>query len=172
MSTTPARTTHARSRTGAWVRRVPSIRALFHGAWAALLAPLWLDGRRLKTMLAPPPPGIARPEVDPITRLRAADSARVARSVLARLARLPGSPWRNTCLFRAIATYIVLSRFHLPARLRIGVRRDSGAGGPSIVAHAWIECVDPALEVGRQPGLEPLESASAANALVRDAEFA
>ena len=50
------------------------------------------------------------------------------------LGRIPGSPWRNTCLYRSIAECLVLRGRGVDARRRIGVGTEAGA----VVAHAWV----------------------------------
>lgn len=62
---------------------------------------------------------------------------RAARALLRRLAWLPLSPWRNTCLYRSIAECQVLRRYGRPAAIRLGVRNEAPPHGP-IVAHAWV----------------------------------
>jgi len=74
---------------------VISPRPLFVGAAAALVAPWHLEGDRLKRLVEPVPAG------RPGTAARSA--VRVARGTIRVLSRLPFSPWRNTCLYRAVA---------------------------------------------------------------------
>ena len=45
------------------------------------------------------------------------------------------SPWRPSCMTRSLALQCMLLRHGLDGRLRLGVRRRSGA----LEAHAWIE---------------------------------
>ena len=111
--------------------------AALTGAWAALRTPLWLRGRRWTTLLAPP--ATARPGAAP-----ARGSVRAARAAVRVLAAVPGSPWRNTCLYRSVAECLVLRRYGAPAVVRIGVRSDDQAAG-AIIAHAWV-VADPAAE--------------------------
>jgi hypothetical protein len=101
------------------------------GAWIALVTPVWVRGGRLRTLLQQtrPVPGERR---DPERTLRA------ARSALRLLARLPLSPWRNTCLYRSVAVCRCLRTAGVPARLRIGVRAGETGGG-NVAAHAWVE---------------------------------
>jgi len=107
----------------------------------------------------------------PEVRHRAREALRVTRALLSRLARIPGSPWRNTCLFRSIAAHAALSWYGVPARLRIGVRRATGDGATGIVAHAWLECEDPTLAAEKQPGMTPLEPSAARHVIARGAGF-
>lgn len=72
-------------------------------------------------------------EADRATARRLA--ARVERSASFRVYRVP-------CLPRALLLERLLAARGLPARLRIGVRRD----GSALRAHAWIECADQVLD--------------------------
>jgi hypothetical protein len=100
------------------------------GARAALASRRWIDGPRLTELLRDPPPA-------PERRVpRGATGA--AMLLLKALARLPGSPWRNTCLYRSVAECLVLRRYGVPAMLRIGVKN----GGGDIEAHAWVVRAD------------------------------
>jgi hypothetical protein len=111
--------------------------AVLTGVRAALAAPRWIDGARLTELLREP---ARRPE------RRVPRGATGAALLLLRvLARLPGSPWRNTCLYRSVAECLVLRRYGVPAMLRIGVK--NGAG--EIEAHAWVVRAD---RPGQDPG--------------------
>ena len=105
-------------------------RPLLVGGWAALVSPLWLRGRRWRELLdadAAGAPGLdAGAAADPAIR----DSYRA----LAVLGRVPGGVWRSTCLYRSVAECLVLRRYGIHARLRIGVGREPDG----IVAHAWV----------------------------------
>jgi hypothetical protein len=108
-------------------------RAALVGARAALVTPLWLGGRRWRKLLDGD--GAA-------TSGRAGNSSperatRVALRALAGLSRLPGGGWLNTCLYRSVAECLVLRRYGVEARLRIGVGREHD-GEDGIVAHAWV----------------------------------
>lgn len=110
--------------------------AAFTGLWAALRTPLWLQGRRWTELLRPPADaGPARPE---------RDALRAAHYTVYVLGRVPGLPWRNTCLYRSVAECLALRGSGVPAVVRIGVRSDAEQGG--ILAHAWVV---------RDPGAEP-----------------
>lgn len=104
------------------------------GSWVALTTPAWLRSDRIQRLMAEDAVGRAsgRP---PEAMVRA------ARATLARLARIPFSPWRNTCLFRSIAICRCLRDAGVPARLRIGVSGDAEAAGAGdrVAAHAWVE---------------------------------
>jgi len=112
------------------------VRAALVGAAAALRVPLWLRGDRWTELLQPPRPAMPR-RVPPDRALGA------ALLVLRALARLPGAPWRNTCLYRSVAHCLLLRRYGIPAVLRIGVRVDAATG--AVLAHAWV-VPDPAEE--------------------------
>jgi hypothetical protein len=60
--------------------------------------------------------------------------------VLRLLARIPGGPWRTTCLYRSVAECLALHRLGLPAVIRLGVRADDRGPERDIMAHAWVEC--------------------------------
>src|SRR5690554_6432130 len=107
-----------------------SPRPVFVGVVAALVAPWHLEGPRLKRLLAPvdgrrPGAGDVRAAV------------RWARLGIRVLGRLPFSPWRNTCLYRAVAACLAVRWLGGDAVLRIGTRRDPGTG--EVIAHAWID---------------------------------
>ena len=53
------------------------------------------------------------------------------------LSHIPFSPWRNTCLYRAVAGCLAVRWLGGAAVVRIGARRDPATG--EIVAHAWID---------------------------------
>ena len=121
-------------------------RAVLAGVRAALDSRRWIDGPRLAELLREPP--AARP------------GARVPRGgvgaaliLLKVLGRIPGSPWRNTCLYRSVAECLVLRRYGVSAIVKIGVRTGDEA---DIEAHAWVIRPDrPAATAGAQ-GHEPL----------------
>ena len=120
--------------------------AALTGAWAALRTPLWLRGRRWTTLLAPPAhsaPGA----------VAARGAVRAARAGVRALAAVPGSPWRNTCLYRSVAECLALRRYGIPAVVRIGVRAGEGSETP-IVAHAWV-VRDPAAEPAPPDRMNP-----------------
>jgi len=122
--------------------------AVLAGAWAALRAPWWLEGERLAALLRPPADGNAE-----------ASAPRGAVGVAVRavgvLARLPRSPWRNTCLYQSAAECLVLRRYGVPALVRIGARRDDAGG--EILAHAWVvRAGDPASPDASPGGHTPL----------------
>jgi|GEM_PF-1129738 len=133
--------------------------ALTVGAAAALRTPFWLRGRRIEQLLdhsagratGGPAPGpsaatASSPDVADAPAPAAASAAlphpvplatRAARAAISHLARVPFSPWRNTCLYRSIAECLVMRHYGVPAQIRIGVRNEAPPHGP-IVAHAWV----------------------------------
>jgi hypothetical protein len=122
---------------------IPGPGAALAGVRAALASPRWIGGPRLTELLRDPPPGVER---------RVPRGATGSAMLLLRvLARLPGSPWRNTCLYRSVAECLVLRRYGVPATLKIGVKNGSG----DIEAHAWVVRADrPAHDPGG--GHQPL----------------
>ena len=101
------------------------------GFGATLRTPLWIEGPRLAELLRAPAssrPGAAAPP----------KSVGAAWYLLSLLARLPRSPWRNTCLYRSVSECLVLRRFGVPAVVRVGVRSEEG----DIAAHAWVVRAD------------------------------
>lgn len=101
--------------------------AVLAGARAALQAPRWIEGPRLVELLRPPAHSRAGASVP-----RGAVGSAVR--LVALLARVPGSRWRNTCLYRSVAECLVLRHYGVPAQVRIGARRGDG----DIEAHAWV----------------------------------
>jgi len=107
-----------------------SIRALAEGVRVALATPSHID-HRLPELLEPARHA-ARGASDPALAIRA------AHRTLRYLARLPGSRWRNTCLFRSVAECVLLREHGIAARLCIGIEpQDNTASG--VGAHAWVE---------------------------------
>jgi hypothetical protein len=117
------------------------------GVWAALRVPLWLRGRRWTELLSPP--ADARPDVRPPRGV-----ARAAWGAVRVLSAVPGSPWRNTCLYRSVAECLALRRYGVPAVVRIGVRAGNGPGEEPILAHAWV-VADPAAEPAPPDRMQP-----------------
>ncbi|HEX6367426.1 MAG TPA: lasso peptide biosynthesis B2 protein [Longimicrobium sp.] len=120
--------------------------AALTGALSALRVPLWLRGRRWQELLVPPADAHAEPDL-PRGVLRAAHTGvRV-------LAAVPGSPWRNTCLYQSVAVCLAMRHYGVPAVVRIGVRAGRGSETP-IVAHAWV-VRDPAAEPAPPDRMNP-----------------
>jgi len=120
-------------------------RAVLAGARAALESRRWIDGPRLGELLREPAGTAAGAGVP-------RGAVGVAMVLLKALARLPGSPWRNTCLYRSVAECLVLRRYGVPAVLQIGVR----SGDDDIEAHAWVLRPDRPSATGGARGHEPL----------------
>ena len=58
---------------------------------------------------------------------------RVANGTLRHLSRTR-TAWRNTCLYRSMAQYLVLRDFGRPAAIRIGVQ----GADDEVAAHSWV----------------------------------
>ena len=112
--------------------------AALTGAWSALRTPLWLRGDRWRELLVPP--AQSRAHAQPPRRVVGA-----ALTLVRVLSAVPGSPWKNTCLYRSVAECLALRRYGVPAVVRIGVRAADGEGKTPILAHAWV-VADPAAE--------------------------
>lgn len=102
-------------------------------ALATLRTPLYVRGRSVDRLLE----STAAAAAGEALSAEILSSLRWARALLRRLARLPLSPWRDTCLYRSIAECLVLRWYGVPAAIRFGVRNESPPHGP-IVAHAWV----------------------------------
>jgi hypothetical protein len=110
------------------------VRDLGIGLRAAWSAPD-LIGRRLAPLLELPE---RAPSADGGDGADVRFAVRASHAAIARLARLPGARWRNSCLYRSVAECVVLRTFGLPARVVIGV--GAGAAARDVIAHAWVEC--------------------------------
>lgn len=126
------------------------------GVYATLVAPRWIEGRRLDALLASPDTITAHrshaPEshadetvTDDVTNAVGTTSPssyaitqgiRASRWSLRHLARLPRSPWRNTCLYQSVAECVFLRALGVPATLVLGVRAETTTA--AIEAHAWV----------------------------------
>ncbi|HET7228713.1 MAG TPA: lasso peptide biosynthesis B2 protein [Longimicrobium sp.] len=118
--------------------------AVLAGVRAALASPWWMERDRLRELMREPAAGA--PE-QPVPR----GGTGAAFRLLKVLQHVPGSRWRNTCLYRSVAECLVLRRYGVPAVLRIGVRSEQG----DIEAHAWVVRADRA-EQGEPGGHQPL----------------
>ncbi len=134
----------------------------WRGARAAFRTPSCLHGRALQELLglhetgAGEAPHVASPPPLP-PEWKA--SQRAAYVVLRRLARLPGRRWRDTCLYRSVASCLILRDLGVPAHVRLGVRRPGTKD--LLPAHAWAVAGDrPVTPVGAD--LVPLRPAPAA----------
>jgi hypothetical protein len=107
-------------------------RSLYVGLRAALRAPLWVSGSRLRSAL--------EAEAEPDTRTLLADpelvlALRVANGAVRHLSKTH-TAWRNTCLYRTMAQYLVLKDFGKSAAIRIGVQGPEAE--ESLKAHSWV----------------------------------
>jgi len=109
-------------------------KAAFVGMSAALRAPLWVSGARLKSAL--------EARVDSESKHVHTDpglvvALRVANGSVRQLARTH-TAWRNTCLYRSAAQYLVLREFGRTAAIRIGVRNAAHKDEGEVAAHSWV----------------------------------
>lgn len=132
------------------------------GLWAALRVPLWLKGPRLTALLAPAPDSRAG-------AVPARGAVRAALVAVRLLARTPGLPWRNTCLYRSVAETLVLRGYGVPAVMRIGVRNRAEDGeADEVIAHAWVVRLEPGRTEPAPPdAMRPLSARGAAAAAGR-----
>ena len=107
-------------------------RSLFLGMSAAMRAPLWVGGERFRSAL------VAHAEVEKISPSVDPDlvlALKVANGALRHLSRTH-TVWKNTCLYRSMAQYLVLRDFGKSVAVRVGVQ------GPEpeaqIKAHSWV----------------------------------
>jgi hypothetical protein len=126
------------------------------GVYATLVAPRWIAGRQLDALLMSPDTSAAHlshsPEnsadqvvADDVTNAVGSTSPssyaitqgiRASRWSLRQLARLPRSPWRNTCLYQSVAECVFLRMLGVSATLVLGVRAETTTA--AIEAHAWV----------------------------------
>ena len=107
-------------------------RSLYVGLRAALRAPLWVSGAELRSAL--------EAEAAPDTRTLLADqelvlALRVANGAVRHLSKTH-TAWRNTCLYRSMAQYLVLKDFGKSAAIRIGVQGPEDEA--ALKAHSWV----------------------------------
>ena len=110
-------------------------RSALVGIGAALRAPAWVSGPKLRSALtADPGDGFAPREPDQSLEV----ALRVANGAVRHLSRT-NTAWKNTCLYRSMAQYLVLRDFGRSAAVRIGVQ-----GAPDhrdekeVSAHSWV----------------------------------
>ena len=109
-------------------------RSAFVGVRAALRAPLWVSGERLRSALeAQVDQQSTRVHTDP----RLVVALKVANGTVRQLARTR-TAWRNTCLYRSAAQYLVLRDFGRPAAIRIGVKDVRHEDEGEVTAHSWV----------------------------------
>ncbi|HUQ47921.1 MAG TPA: lasso peptide biosynthesis B2 protein [Gemmatimonadaceae bacterium] len=107
-------------------------RSVYVGLRAALRAPQWVSGARLRSAL--------EAEAEPDTQRLSADeelvlALRVANGAVRHLSRTH-TAWRNTCLYRSMAQYLVLKDFGKSAAIRIGVQGPESE--EALKAHSWV----------------------------------
>ena len=109
-------------------------RSALVGVRAALRAPLWVSGARLRRALeAEVSESPKRDRVDPDLVV----ALRVANGSVRQLARTH-TAWRNTCLYRSAAQYLVLRDFGRDAAIRIGVKQVAHDDEGEVAAHSWV----------------------------------
>ena len=106
-------------------------RSIYVGLRAALRAPRWVSGARLRSAL--------EAEAAPDTRSLLVNdelvlALRVASGAVRQLAKTH-TAWRDTCLYRSMAQYLVLKNFGKSAAIRIGVQSPNEA---ELKAHSWV----------------------------------
>lgn len=109
-------------------------KSAFVGVRAALRAPMWVSGKNLKSAIdAEVDQSAKRTDTDPALVV----ALRVANGAVRQLARTH-TAWRNTCLYRSAAQYLVLKDFGRPAAIRIGVRNVKHEDDGEVAAHSWV----------------------------------
>ena len=109
-------------------------RAAVVGMSAALRAPFWVHGKRLRGALeAQVERAINRAQADPALVV----SLRVANGSIRQLSRTR-TAWKNTCLYRSVAQYLVLKDYGRSAAIRIGVRNTPHKDDGDVAAHSWV----------------------------------
>ena len=109
-------------------------RAALIGLSAALRAPLYVHGPRLRSALeAQVDLEVSRADVDPAV----VASLRVANGFVRQLSRTRTS-WKNTCLYRSAAQYLVLKDYGRMAAIRIGVKTADHHDDADVAAHSWV----------------------------------
>ena len=110
-------------------------RSAYVGFSAALRAPRWIAGPRLKSALEAEVNHAGQP-VTPDHSLEVA--LRVANGAVRHLART-GTAWKNTCLYRSMAQYLVLRDYGRSAAIRIGVQgAPRHSDDKEVTAHSWV----------------------------------
>ena len=103
------------------------------GVSAALRAPLWISGDRLRSALNAEVDRSVLPDPNPDV----VEALRVANGMVRHLARTR-TAWRNTCLYRSAAQYLVLKEFGRSAAIRIGVKAPGHKDDGDVTAHSWV----------------------------------
>ena len=115
-------------------RFLSAARATVIGLSAALRAPLLVRGSRLRSAL--------EAQVDRNEKLVDVDSElvaalRIANGFIRQLSRTR-TGWKNTCLYRSAAQYLVLKDYGRAAAIRIGVKRPAHYDDGDVTAHSWV----------------------------------
>lgn len=109
-------------------------KAALVGMSAAIRAPFWISGSRFKSALeAQVDADNKRVHTDPGLVV----ALRIANGSIRQLARTH-TAWRNTCLYRSAAQYLVLKDFGRPAAIRIGVKDGVHKDEGDVLAHSWV----------------------------------
>ena len=109
-------------------------RAALIGMSSALRAPLLVHGNRLRTALeAQVDRNESRVEVDPAL----VAALRIANGFIRQLSRTR-TGWKNTCLYRSAAQYLVLKGYGRAAAIRIGVKTLDHYDDGDVAAHSWV----------------------------------
>lgn len=121
---------------------VSSLRPAAIGIAAALRVPFWTGGARLRLAID----GNSRDHIGesaPIDR-ELAFALRASTTTLRVLARAR-PVWRNTCLYRSLAQWLVLRAYdrHASVRIGVGLRPHEADGDSAVTAHAWVDYAGP-----------------------------
>jgi len=93
---------------------------------------MWVSGSRLKSALE------ARVDDDvPAPDPELASALEIANGMVRHLS-MTRTAWRNTCLYRSVAQYLVLRDFGRSAAIRIGVRGPGHENEGDVAAHSWV----------------------------------
>ncbi|HEY0243711.1 MAG TPA: lasso peptide biosynthesis B2 protein [Gemmatimonadaceae bacterium] len=113
---------------------VATARATLVGMSAAMRAPFWVHGKRLRGALGAQVERTAqRSDADPALVV----SLRVANGSIRQLSRTR-TAWKNTCLYRSVAQYLVLKKYGRSAAIRIGIRSSPHEDEGDVAAHSWV----------------------------------
>jgi hypothetical protein len=107
----------------------------YTGLAAALRTPLWVGGARLKSVLESE---LDASEVHSVPDEALVLSLRISNGAIRHLSRTH-TAWRNTCLYRSMAQYLVLKEHGRSAAIRIGVApRNAHHDQIRMTAHSWV----------------------------------
>jgi hypothetical protein len=110
---------------------VAGARSLFIGVRAAVRSPLWVEGDRFRSALEADVDETISASVDPDLVL----ALKIANGAIRHLSRTR-TAWKNTCLYRSMAQYLVLRDFGKSAAIRVGVQGPESEA--RIKAHSWV----------------------------------